>query len=47
MTTTVSIIKALRSVNVNFIDHVIVAEDDSISLMQSIYGRNLIVSEDE
>ena len=42
--TTQNIYNALKLINVNLIDHVIIAENDSISLRDSMYGTGIFVS---
>lgn len=45
--TTNRINESLKLINVRLIDHVIVAEDDAISLAQSIYRHQVFISKDD
>ena len=45
--TTNRVNESLKLINVRLIDHVIVAEDDAISLAQSIYRHQVFISKDD
>lgn len=47
MITTNRIYNALQTVGISLIDHVIVAEDDAISLANSLYGRSIFTTKDD
>lgn len=45
LVTTQNIYNALKLINVRLIDHIIIAENDSISLKDSMYGTGIFVSD--
>jgi DNA repair protein RadC len=45
--TTAQIYKALKFINVIFLDHVIVSQDDATSLAQTMYGRHIFIADSD